>query len=82
MQMRATVDIDADLQKQLGAAQNATGEKQATVIRLALRAGLPVVINRFQSPRPEGYFSEAYKNSERVSFERKMYKSSRQRPER
>ena len=30
------------------------------IIRLALRAGLPAVANRFQAPRPEGYFANDY----------------------
>ena len=35
-------------------------EKPATIIRLAIRAGLPAVRNRFQAPRAEGYFKEDY----------------------
>jgi len=61
VRMRASVDIDPELEKQLNQAQNLTNEKQATVIRLALRAGLPLVIDRFQAPRPEGYFDSALK---------------------
>ena len=80
--MRANVDIDTELEKQLEKARDLMGEKQATVIRMALRAGLPVVINRFQADRPEGYFAAAYDDSERISFERKMSKATRQKPER
>jgi hypothetical protein len=83
--MRASVDIDPEIEKQLTEAQQLTGEKQATVIRLALRAGLPHLIHRFQPARPEGYFSGAYEQSEdteRISFERKMSRVTRQRLER
>ena len=64
--MRATVDIDAELEKRLGEAQTLTGEKQATVIRLALRFGLPLLMDRFRAERPEGYFNSAYENPERT----------------
>ena len=48
-------------------------EKPATVIRLAIRAGLPVVANRFQSPRPEGYFADDYPLSkDRLALEAAM----------
>jgi hypothetical protein len=82
VQMRASVDIDTELEKRLGEAQNLTGEKQATVIRLALRLGLPVVMDRFRVERQEGYFNSAYENPERARFEGKMSKATRQRPER
>src|SRR5438552_3795176 len=58
--MRTSVDIDRDLEKELAHASSITREKKATVIRLALRAGIPLVINRFQAPRPEGYFGSDY----------------------
>ena len=52
-----------------------TREKRATLIRLALRAGLPVVLNRFQSPRQEGYFASDYPMpKERLELEAAMAK--------
>ena len=59
------------------------GDKQATLIRAALRAGLPIVINRYQAPRPEGYFASDYKkpDKERLRLEAAMAKV-KQRPER
>jgi hypothetical protein len=80
--MRATVDIDPQLETELSFAQELTREKQATVIRLALRVGLPLVIDRFQSPRPVGYFDSDYRRAGRGKFERKMAAGARQRPER
>jgi hypothetical protein len=40
-------------------------------LRLAIRAGLPIIANRFQAPRPEGYFADAYKRmpEERIELE-------------
>ena len=58
--MRTSIDIDRELEKDLAHATSITREKKATLIRLALRAGMPVVVNRFQSPRPEGYFASDY----------------------
>jgi hypothetical protein len=41
---------------------------------MAIRAGLPVIANRFQAPRPEGYFADDYKKmpQERIEFEEAM----------
>ena len=58
--MRTSIDIDRELAAQLKQASSVTREKKATVIRLALRAGLPVVLNRFQAQRPHGYFASDY----------------------
>ncbi len=81
--MRTSIDLDRELEKELKHAQSVTREKQATVLRLAIRAGLPLVLNRFQAPRPEGYFAEDYRktDSERLRFEGAMAKV-KQRPER
>lgn len=82
MTVRTSIDIDPELEKELSHAQGVTREKRARVIRLALRLGLPVVLNRFQAPRPEGYFEDAYgANGERQALEKAMGKS-RQVPER
>ncbi|MGH7978276.1 MAG: hypothetical protein ACREE6_02790, partial [Limisphaerales bacterium] len=35
-------------------------EKPATVLRMAIRAGLPIVANRHQAERPDGYFADVY----------------------
>jgi len=69
--MRRTVDLDNELEAQLSAVASLTKEKMAVVIRQALRAGLPIVANRFQSPRPEGYFADMYKDwpDERILLE-------------
>jgi len=82
--MRASITIDRDLDKDLQQATSLTREKRSTLIRLALRAGLPVVVNRFQSPRPEGYFAEDYAKAdpERVKLENAYAKAVRQKPDR
>ncbi len=58
--MKRSVDLDADLASEVDKTCALIREKPATVIRLAIRAGLPVVANRFQSARPEGYFADDY----------------------
>ena len=42
---RVSITIDRDLDKDLEQATSVTREKRSTVIRLALRAGLPLVLN-------------------------------------
>ncbi len=82
--MRASITIDRDLDKELPRATTVTREKRSTLIRLALRAGLSVVVNRFQSPRPEGSFAQDYAKADpdRVKLENAYAKAVRQRPER
>jgi len=61
--MRRTIDLDKELACELDRVVSLTKEKPAVVIRHALRAGLPVVANRFQVPRPDGYFADCYPGS-------------------
>jgi hypothetical protein len=56
--MKTAVNLDDDPAAELAKTAALVGEKPATVIRLALRAGLPLVASRFQAPRPEGYFAD------------------------
>ncbi len=80
--MRRTVDMDAELESSLSDVVSLTKEKPAVVIRQALRAGLPAVANRFQAPRPAGYFADDYgPDKERVELESAMSRV-RQEPER
>lgn len=80
--MRTSLDLDAETIKEVKMAQSLTRETQATVLRLAIRAGLPVVLNRFQAPRPEGYFASDYPlPKDRLELESSMAKV-KQRPDR
>lgn len=80
--MRATVDLDKETGNQLTHVVGLTREKQAVVLRQAIRLGLPLLANRMQAPRPEGYFADAYKNNpERQRLEKAML-NVQQRPER
>ena len=80
--MRRTVDLDRELDCELKQVVSLTKEKPATVIRHALRAGLPVVASRFQVPRPEGYFASDYPlPKDRQELEAAMAKM-KQRPDR
>ena len=58
--MKRSVDLDDSLLAEVEQAAALVREKPATVIRLAIRAGLPSVVSRFQAQRPEGYFTECY----------------------
>jgi hypothetical protein len=80
--MRTTIDLDEQTAKELARVKTLTREKQATVLRLAVRAGLPVVANRFGAERPEGHFEKAFgPNQERRALEQAMSRTN-QRPER
>jgi hypothetical protein len=80
--MRRSVDLDSELEAELSDVVSLTKEKPAAVIRQALRAGLPAVANRFQTPRPEGWFADDYgPDKERMALESAMSKV-RQKPER
>jgi hypothetical protein len=80
--MRRTVDLDSELENELSDVVSLTRERPAVVIRQALRAGLPAVANRFQSPRPDGYFADAYQDDNaRIALENAMAKT-KQKPER
>ena len=58
--MKRSVDLDEDLASEVDKTSSLIHEKPDTVIRLAIRAGLPVVASSFQSPRPNGYFADDY----------------------
>ncbi|MGA3284784.1 MAG: hypothetical protein ABSD57_10045 [Verrucomicrobiota bacterium] len=80
--MKTSVILDDDLVSEVEKTTSLVGENQATILRMAIRAGLPVVASRFQAPRPEGYFADAYRpNPEREALEKAMLKQ-KQRPER
>jgi len=69
--MKTSIDLDDELAAAVKETVSATREKPATVLRMAIRAGLPVVRNRLQAPRPEGYFAAAYRKypKERLQLE-------------
>ena len=80
--MKTSVDLDDDLTSEVDRVVDLIKEKPATVLRMAIRAGLPLVAVRHQAPRPDGYFAADYPMSaERQALETAMGKGS-QRPER
>lgn len=81
--VRTSIDLDPELEHELEHAASLTREKPATLIRLAIRVGLPVVCDRFQAPRPPGYFTADYQKADpgRLRLERAMAKV-KQRPDR
>ena len=80
--MKTSVHLDEELAGEVEKTSSLVGESQATVLRMAIRAGLPVIANRFQAPRPDGYFADAYPlPKERRDLEKAMSRI-RQKPER
>jgi hypothetical protein len=61
-EMKTSLNLDAELAAEVKRTESLVREDTATVLRMAIRAGLPIVANRFQAPRPEGYFAEDYQN--------------------
>jgi len=58
--MKRSLDLDDDLAAAVDRAASLVREKPATVMRLAIRAGLPAVTSRSQPQRPPGYFAADY----------------------
>ena len=80
--VKRSIDLDDDLAAEVDQTAALVREKPATIIRLAIRAGLPSVNSRFQAPRPEGYFKDAYPLSDdRLKLEKAMSRVV-QRPDR
>lgn len=82
--MRTSLSLDRELAAQLDQAESLTREKKSTLIRLAVKAGLPLIVHRYQAERPEGYFAQAYEKAdpERVRLENAYAKALRQKPDR
>jgi hypothetical protein len=74
--MRSSVNLDEETAQEVRRTAALVREDTATILRMAIRAGLPLVANRFQEPRPEGYFNEDYQNirSEQLQLEREFSK--------
>lgn len=81
--MKTSIEIDEATWAEIESTASLIREKPATVIRLAVRNGLPAVANKFQAPRPDGYFADAYKRwpEERAQLEAAMSKLT-QHPDR
>jgi hypothetical protein len=80
--MRRTVELDADLEAKLAQAASVAKQDPAAVLLEAVRVGLPSVSANLASPRPEGFFADAYdSDSERLALESAMMNVP-QRPER
>ena len=70
--MKTSVNLDEEMALELERTVSLVREDTATVLRMAIRAGLPVVAGRFQAPRPEGYFAKDYEDvrSEQAELEK------------
>jgi hypothetical protein len=76
--MKTSIDLDEELVAEVKETVSVTREKPATVLRMAIRAGLPLVRNRLQAPRPNGYFAAAYRKypRERLDLEAAFSKAT------
>jgi Arc/MetJ family transcription regulator len=74
--VKTSIDLDDELTAEVEKIVSLVHEKPATVLRLAIRAGLPIVGSRFQAPRPEGYFKDDYPlPKDRLALEAAMSKA-------
>lgn len=80
--VKRSIDLDDELAAEVDRAASLVQEKPATILRLAIRAGLPSVTNRFQAPRPDGHFAAAYKDARRAKLEDAAGNALTQKPER
>jgi hypothetical protein len=73
--VKRSLDLDDQLAAEVDQAASLVREKPSTVMRLAIRAGLPTVMSRFQATRPAGYFSDDYPlPKDRIELENAMSK--------
>jgi hypothetical protein len=81
--MKTSVYLDDELASEVKKTTSLMGEDQPTILRMAIRAGLPVLAHCLQAPRPEGYFKSAYqcRDQAREKLEAAALKFP-QRPER
>lgn len=80
--MKTSVELDDQLAAEVARTGSLIHENPDTVLRLAIRAGLPLVASRFESQRPEGYFADDYPLPEdRLELESAMTKTN-QAPDR
>jgi len=81
--MKASLILDEELSAEVRRVTPLVGETPATVLRMAVQAGLPIIASQFQRPKPEGYFDSAYQDypPERAALEEAATKTN-QNPER
>ena len=58
--MRTTLILDSEIVNELKRAESVTRARRANLLRQAIWAGLPLVVSRYQAPRPEGFFADCY----------------------
>jgi hypothetical protein len=64
--VKTSIDLDKELAAEVKRTVSLAGEKPATILRMAIRAGLPLVAVRFSGPAPDGYFADDYKGGKRA----------------
>ena len=69
--MKTSINLDDETAKEVSRTVSLVREDTATVLRMAIRAGLPMIANRFQAARPEDYFADDYKKvrAEQIDIE-------------
>jgi len=80
--MKTSIELDGDLAAKVAQTGLVLHQHPDAVVRLAIEAGLPLLLSRSETPRPDGYFAEDYPlPQERLDLEAAMAKVE-QRPER
>jgi hypothetical protein len=59
--VKTSVNLDEKTSREVERTVSLVREDTATVLRMAIRAGLPIIAGRFQAPRPDGFFADDYK---------------------
>lgn len=58
--MKTSVDLDDELAAAVERTGSLIHEQPDTVLRLAIQAGLPLLVGRPEPLRPDGYFADDY----------------------
>ncbi len=80
--MKTSVELDDELAAKVEKTGNLLHQKPDIILRLAIEAGLPLLVSRSEPKRPDGYFAEDYPlPQEQLEMEAAMAKAE-QRPDR
>jgi hypothetical protein len=61
--MKTSVQLDEETVNELRRTASIVREDPSTVLRMAIRAGLPIIADRFQPQRPDGFFATDYQTT-------------------
>jgi hypothetical protein len=71
--MKTSIELDDELRAEIERTGSRAHKDPATVLQMAIRAGLPLVSAQFRANPPEGYFADDYPlPAERLALENAM----------